>query len=63
MNFQYYLFIEFKSKYEPSIYDQRPLKGPPRHCQIKKTIYGDLEKEGGGGRPCLVKIIKVSQLK
>jgi hypothetical protein len=60
MNFQYYLFIEFKSKYELSICDRVPLKGPPKHFYIKKTIYGDLEKEGGGGRLCLVKIIKVS---
>ncbi len=57
MNFQYYLFIEFKSKYEPSIYDRRPLKGLPRDCQIKKTIYGDVKKEGKDDRLCLVKII------
>jgi hypothetical protein len=60
MNFQYYLFIEFKSQYEPSIYDRGPLKGPPRHFYIKKTIYGDVKNEGGDGRLCLVKIIKVS---
>ncbi len=44
MNFQYYLFIEFKSKYEPSIYDQRLFS---LGIFILKKIYGDLEKEGG----------------
>jgi hypothetical protein len=40
MNFQYYLFIEFKSKYEPSIYDRGPFKGPLGIVILKKQFMG-----------------------
>ncbi len=48
VNLQHDLCIEFKSMYEPSIYDRGPLKDPPRYFKIKK-IYGDVKRGERGG--------------